>query len=123
MHGLHRYGVLVRRFNGTLGGGAHPFVLHASGNHERLARAMLGEGYATDLPPPSGGGSSKARAVALSRKWTERFFAGAGGGDGGLDHAVLLIDSAAVAAGGAAHAGESSVCAVTTVGALMEGRA
>ena len=131
MHGLHHYGVVVHRRNGTLLGGTKPVLLHASGNHERLARAMLGEGYASHLPPLSSGGggggggsAGKARAAALSRMWTERFAgvdAWAGGDADGVfkAHPVLLVDAAVAAAG--ARDAESSVCAVTTVGALMEG--
>ena len=112
-----------------------PLFLHASGNHDRLARAFFGERYLQELGAagkPSG--SARSRVVALTRKWqtlfTSVWHAGdghhrhSGDGDaldgearieGGLAalrrHPLLLIDAAN-------GAGSSRTCTLSTVGAL-----
>lgn len=97
-----------------------PLLLHASGNHERMARAFLGESYLHELGASIAmPATAKGRAAAVERRWHQTFAAATGGGLGALlSHPVLLIDAAPAVDGGAGGAHLDSVCEVTTLRAL-----
>ena len=116
---LHRR----RQSNGSvaLGFGARrPLLVHASGNHDRLARAFLGDNYAQRLGSlglASSDWSPRKRAAAIERLWHQQLTPSASLGGLGrrgegrrvMDHPVLLVDSAS----------GTAPCAITTVGALL----
>ena len=115
---------------GRRNGSSGSLLLHASGNHDRLARALLGEGYASSLHLPSAGGrrGMVGRASLVERSWRDYFYSAAsrsspgrrgggpsrGGGDSSLlAHPVLMVD----AAGGER---KSPVCSIAPLGELIK---
>lgn len=115
---------------GSNGGGgarqARPLLVHASGNHDRLARAFLGDGYSLQRLGTTGRRLSLMGAqvrTGVERLWYRLLEADSavtdtGGGQRGngakprvsllLDHPVLLVDAAG-----------KEACSLSTVGALV----
>ena len=82
----------------TMADGAAPLLVHASGNHDRLARAFLGETAAKRLNAVRGPTPLSTRTAALDRSWRELFARSS-------RNQVLMIDSAA----------NGSVCTVVSM--------
>ena len=84
-----------------------PLLLHASGNHDRLARAFLGEGL--QQQHRLGGQTTPRGTGAFATQW-EQLFRQA---ETLMRHPVLLVDSADAASRG-------QICSIVTLSALVQ---